>query len=259
MRTVWPPATKIAAQRRILIAGNWKMNGLRADGVRLACNLAERARINDVACELLLCPPATLLSLVGAAIVGSGIQLGGQDCHPAAAGPFTGSISAEMLRDAGCTHVIIGHSERRSAYGESDADVQAKTAAAWRAGLTAIVCVGETREERVSGRTIEAIIRQVSRSVPDGATADNLVIAYEPVWAIGSGQLPKHGEIGEAHAAIAANIPPATRILYGGSVNARNALDILRITDVGGALVGSASLCADDFWAVAKTFPPPIH
>src|SRR5216684_4388605 len=173
-------------ERKGLVAGNWKMNGRRADGIALARAIAERAK-EPHACDLLVCPPATLLGpigevLGGEALAGSGVALGGQDCHAAASGAFTGSISAEMLADLGCGHVIVGHSERRHGLGESDADVQAKTAAAWRAGLAAIVCVGETRAEREAGRAVEIVSRQIAGSIPDGAAAERLVVAYEPVW-----------------------------------------------------------------------------
>jgi triosephosphate isomerase len=243
-------------ERKQLVAGNWKMNGRRADGVALARAVAERAS-GPHACDLLVCPPATLLIPVGTALAGSGVALGGQDCHAAAAGACTGSISAEMLTDAGCSHVIVGHSERRHGCGESDADVRAKTLAAWRAGLVAIVCVGETRAEREAGRAVDIVSGQLAGSVPNGsenngAAADSLVVAYEPVWAIGTGLTPTIADIAEIHAAIRARIPSGTRILYGGSVNPKNAAEILALSDVDGALVGGASLKAEDFWAIAQ-------
>ncbi len=243
-------------ERKELVAGNWKMNGRRADGIALARAIAERAK-EPHACDLLVCPPATLLGpigevLGGEALAGSGVALGGQDCHAAASGAFTGSISAEMLRDAGCSHVIVGHSERRQTCGESDADVQAKALAAWRAGLVAIVCVGETRAEREAGIAIAVVSNQLAGSVPDGAAADRLVIAYEPVWAIGTGLTPTIADITEMHAAIRSRIPAGTRILYGGSVNPKNAAEILALPEVDGALVGGASLKAEDFWAIAE-------
>ena len=236
--------------RRQLVAGNWKMNGLRADGIALARAVAERAR-EPCARDLLVCPPATLLAAVGEALAGGAVALGGQDCHALPSGAFTGSISAEMLRDAGCSHVILGHSERRHGLGESDADVRAKTLAAWRAGLVAILCVGETRSEREAGRAIDVVSGQLAGSVPDGAEPDRLVIAYEPVWAIGTGLTPTNADIVEIHQAIRARIPAGTRILYGGSVNPRNAAEILALEEVDGALVGGASLKAEDFWAIA--------
>ena len=238
-------------ERKRLVAGNWKMNGRRTDGVALARAIAERAKTPH-ACDLLVCPPATLLGPVGEALAGSGVALGGQDCHAAASGAFTGCISTEMLHDAGCSHVIVGHSERRQTCGETDADVQAKTLAAWRAGLVAIICVGETRSEREAGIAIAVVSNQLAGSVPDDAAADNLVIAYEPVWAIGTGLTPTIADITEMHAAIRSRIPAGTRILYGGSVNPKNAAEILALPEVDGALVGGASLKAEDFWAIAK-------
>src|SRR5579864_2226209 len=169
--------------RKRLVAGNWKMNGLRPDGVALARGIAQLAR-RPHNCDLLVCPPATLLTEVGAALAGGAVALGAQDCHAEAKGAFTGDISAEMLRDAGCTYVILGHSERRHGHGERDDTVRAKTEAAWRAGLIAIVCVGETRAEREAGRAPEIVAGQLAGSVPGGAASDNIVIAYEPVWAI---------------------------------------------------------------------------
>jgi triosephosphate isomerase (TIM) len=237
--------------RKRLIAGNWKMNGLRADGLGLAAELARRAKEHRLRCELLVCPPATLLVLVAEVLQGSGIALGGQDCHAAPKGAFTGSISAEMLRDAGCSHAIVGHSERRHGNGETNADVRAKALAAWHAGLIAIVCVGETREEREGGRAFDVVGDQVVGSVPEGATAENLVIAYEPVWAIGTGLTPTSDDIARMQASIRAHLPTRTRILYGGSVNPSNATEILALHEVDGALVGGASLKAEDFWAIA--------
>jgi triosephosphate isomerase (TIM) len=238
-------------ERKGLVAGNWKMNGLREGGVALARAIAETAK-EPHACELLVCPPATLLVPVSDALAGSGVALGGQDCHAAASGAYTGCVSAEMLRDVGCSHAIVGHSERRQTCGETDADVLAKKLAAWRAGLIAIICVGETRAEREAGIAVEVVARQLAGSVPDGAVADNLVVAYEPVWAIGTGLTPTSADIAEMHSAIRDRIPSGTRILYGGSVNPRNAAEILALSDVDGALVGGASLKAEDFWAIAQ-------
>ena len=238
-------------ERKRLVAGNWKMNGLRADGLALGRGIAERAR-EQHACDLLVCPPATLLAAVGEALAGSGVGLGGQDCHPEPKGAFTGDISAEMLKDAGCSHAIVGHSERRHACGETDADVRAKTLAAWRAGLVAIVCVGETRIEREAGGALAVVAAQLAGSLPDGVSADKLVLAYEPVWAIGTGLTPTLDDISEIHAAIRGRLPAGTRILYGGSVNPKNAAEILALPEVDGALVGGASLKPDDFWAIAS-------
>jgi len=239
------------SDRTRLIAGNWKMNGLRADSIALAGDLAARAR-QPHACDLLICPPATLVAAVAEIAAGSGIAVGGQDCHSAPSGAFTGCISAEMLRDAGCSHVILGHSERRHGCSECDADISAKTLAAWRAGLVAVVCVGEVRAERESGRAVAVVSEQILGSVPEGATASRLVVAYEPVWAIGTGLTPTLQDIVEIHTAIRPHLPPGTRILYGGSVNPKNAAEILALDEVDGALVGGASLKADDFWAIVR-------
>jgi triosephosphate isomerase (TIM) len=242
-------------ERKQLVVGNWKMNGRRADGIDLARGLAGLAKAPH-ACDLLVCPPATLLTAVGEALAGSGIALGGQDCHAAPSGAYTGSISAEMLQDCGCSHVIVGHSERRHGLGESAADVRAKTLAAWRAGLVAILCVGETRAEREAGRAVDIVAGQLAGSVPNGSenpgAADKLIVAYEPVWAIGTGLTPTIADIAQIHAAIRARLPADTRILYGGSVNPKNAAEILALADVDGALVGGASLKAEDFWAIAQ-------
>jgi triosephosphate isomerase (TIM) len=240
------------ADRRMLVAGNWKMNGLRADGLALARDIVARAAGGLSACDLLVCPPATLLVPVGKAIAGSGVVLGGQNCHAAEKGACTGDVSAEMLKDAGCSYVIVGHSERRQNCGESDADARAKVAAAWRAGLVAILCIGETRAEREAGRAVAVVSGQLAGSMPEGTTADRLVVAYEPVWAIGTGLTPTLDDIAEIHHAIRAGVPEGTRTLYGGSVNPANAADILALVDVDGALVGGASLKAQDFWAIAQ-------
>jgi triosephosphate isomerase len=244
---------------RQLIAGNWKMNGLRADGTALAGAVA--ARVNGAGaleCDVLVCPPATLLATVGAAIAGSAVALGGQDCHPAAHGAHTGDVSAPMLADAGCRYVIVGHSERRANHGESDDLVRAKAAAAHAAGLVAIVCIGETLAERDAGSTLAVVGRQLAGSVPDAATSANTVVAYEPVWAIGTGRTPTSEQIAEVHGflrrALAGRIGAADafRLLYGGSVNAANAAAILAVPNVDGALVGGASLKADDFWTICR-------
>jgi len=243
--------------RTKLVAGNWKMNGLRADGLALAGELAERARaakgVQALHCELLICPPATLLSPVHETIAGSGIALGGQDCHAAPKGAFTGDVSAEMLADSGCAYVILGHSERRHGHGETDAEIRDKLAAAVRAGLKPILCVGETHQQRQSGHAIAVVAAQLTGSIPDGVARDGLIVAYEPVWAIGSGLSCKPENIAQMHAAIRADMAPATRILYGGSVNPTNAAGILALTDVDGALIGGASLDADSFWAIARS------
>jgi triosephosphate isomerase len=244
---------------RKLIAGNWKMNGLRADGLKLADEVAARARgAGQPGCDLLVCPPATLLALVKEALAGSPVALGGQDCHPEPKGPHTGDISAPMLKDIGCSHVIVGHSERRAEHGESDAVVRAKAAAARAAGLVAVVCIGETEAERDAGRTLEIVGRQLAGSLPQGMTAASLVVAYEPVWAIGTGRTPTVDDVAAVHAHIRERLRglvadvDAIRILYGGSVKPSNARELLAVPNVDGALVGGASLVAADFRAIAE-------
>ena len=241
---------------RKLIAGNWKMNLLAADGVGLAGAVAADAQ--GIAAEIVVCPPATLLVPVAMEIADSGVGLAGQDCHAAAAGAHTGDISAEMLADAGCRYVIVGHSERRSDHGEDDAGVRAKAAAARRAGLTAIVCVGESGAERDAGSAEQVVERQLRGSLGEGASAGNTVVAYEPVWAIGTGRTPTVGDIAAMHARIRAVLSDiaadatSLRILYGGSVKPGNAADILGLANVDGALVGGASLIAGDFLAICR-------
>ncbi len=248
--------------RRPLIAGNWKMNGLAADGLALAGELARR--VEDAAApafDLLVCPPFTLISRVGEALAGSAIALGGQDCHAARAGAHTGDISASMLADAGCSHVIVGHSERRADHAETDAQVRAKAAAARAAGLVAVICIGETEGERDAGETNAVVARQLAASLPDGATAANTVIAYEPVWAIGTGRTPNVAEVQDVHGLIRGDLvkrlgggeAAGLRLLYGGSVKPDNARTLMSLADVDGALVGGASLKADDFWAIAQS------
>jgi triosephosphate isomerase len=245
--------------RRPLIAGNWKMNGRLADGTALARDVAARTVAGGA--ELLLCPPATLIQPVADAIAGSSLQLGGQDCHAADAGAHTGDIAATMLKDLGCAYVIVGHSERRADHGESDETVRAKAAAALSAGLTPIVCVGENEAERDAGRAGRVVAAQLGGSLPDGWAPANLVVAYEPVWAIGTGRTGTPAEIAEIHALIRnelagmAGDAAALRILYGGSVKPDNAQAILALDDVDGALIGGASLKADDFMAIAASCP----
>ena len=240
-----------------LVAGNWKINGLRQDGATLAHELKERAGAagGALGCDLLVCPPATLISEVGGILAGSAIALGGQDCHAAPKGAYTGDISAEMLADLGCTYVILGHSERRQGHGETDAVLRGKIAAAWRAGLTAILCVGETQRQRQAGEAIEVVSSQLAGAIPDAGAAATLVVAYEPVWAIGTGLTATAEDISAMHAEIRRRIPAGTRILYGGSVNPKNADTILGLSEVDGALVGGASLNADDFWTIAQSCP----
>ncbi len=250
------------APPRKLIAGNWKMNGLKASGTALARELATRVRQRAPGCDLLVCPPAQLLFPVAEALAGSPIAFGGQDCHAKESGAHTGDISAAMLADAGCSHAIVGHSERRQEHGEGDALVKAKAEAALAAGLTPIVCVGETEAERTAGRALAVIETQVKGSLPGGGMGLP-VIAYEPVWAIGTGKTATADDVAEAHGHIrglltemlGAKSGSAIAILYGGSVKPANAAELLHVADVDGALVGGASLKADDFWAIAASCP----
>ena len=243
---------------RKLAAGNWKMNGLQADGLALARDIAARVPAEKPACDVLLCPPATLLAPIAGVLAGSAVALGGQNCHAAEKGAHTGEISAAMLKDAGCGYVILGHSERRADQGESDAQVRAKADAARAAGLIAIVCIGETLVQRDAGETLAVIARQIGGSLPDGSDARWLVIAYEPVWAIGTGRTPTVAQVGEVHGFIRRSLGAkvgdagAVRILYGGSVKPSNAPELMAVPDVDGALVGGASLVAADFWAIVR-------
>lgn len=234
---------------RKLAAGNWKMNGLSAQ-------LAEARALAEAfpapACEVLLCPPATLLAPMAQALAGTAIRVGGQDCHANAKGAHTGDISAPMLADAGAAFVILGHSERRSDHGESSDQVAAKVRAAWCAGLVAVVCVGETLAQRDSGETLAVVGAQLAGSLPEGADAANTVIAYEPVWAIGTGRTPMPEQIAEVHAFLRAHAPAGVRLLYGGSVNPGNAAVIFALANVDGALVGGASLKAADFGQIIR-------
>jgi len=247
---------------RKLVAGNWKMNGLKADGLALARALVLRAAAGDPPeCELAVCPPATLLAAVGETLRGSGIALGGQDCHGEPSGAHTGDISAAMLKDAGCAYVIVGHSERRSNHGETDEQVRAKATAARRAHLVPILCIGETLAERDAGEALDVVSRQLEGSLPEGLKEEQIVIAYEPVWAIGTGRTPTTEDVAAVHARIRKIVKErvkggaSTRILYGGSVKPANALELLGVANVDGALVGGASLNAPDFWAIAQHCP----
>jgi len=247
---------------RPLIAGNWKMNGLRSAMAEFEAMLAGASKVMGRA-DLLVCPPATLIAAFAAKRGGSkGVAIGGQDCHPKASGAHTGDISAEMLADAGASAVIVGHSERRADHGESDALVRQKAEAAWRAGLTAIVCIGETQGQRDAGKTLEVCQRQLEGSLPDAARADNLVVAYEPVWAIGTGLTPTAKDVEQIHQFIRETLTArfsgegaGMRILYGGSVKPSNARELLDVANVSGALVGGASLKAADFLAIAAGCP----
>ncbi|HVT55821.1 MAG TPA: triose-phosphate isomerase [Xanthobacteraceae bacterium] len=248
--------------RRPLVAGNWKMNGLAASIVELdliikGCPAELASKI-----DLLICPPFTLIEEFAAAAAGSPVHIGAQDCHPRPSGAHTGDISAEMLKDSGARAVIVGHSERRADHGEKNELVRAKAEAAHRAGLVAIICVGETSPERESGRTLDVVSDQLAGSVPNGTTGENVVVAYEPVWAIGTGKTPTAADIAEVHGLIrrelsarfGEDVGEAIRILYGGSVKPENAGTLLQAKDVDGALIGGASLKAKDFLGIAGAY-----
>ena len=250
------------AMGRKLIAGNWKMNGLKTEGVVLARAVAERlASAGPIPVDLLVCPPATLIWPVTEAVAGTGLAVGGQDCHPQVSGAHTGDISAAMLAEAGCGYVIVGHSERRQNHGETDALIATKVAAAHAAGLVAIICVGETDAERDRGEAGTVVERQLAGSIPASATATNTVIAYEPVWAIGTGRTATPADVAQIHALIRETLVrrldsgAAVRILYGGSVKPSNARELMAVPDVDGALVGGASLKADEFWGIVTSCP----
>jgi triosephosphate isomerase (TIM) len=254
--------TEAARTIRPLVAGNWKMNGLRAQ-------LGEALRVRDAVsapgaapkADVMICPPATLLLPLAEAAQGSKLLVGAQDCHWEPCGAHTGDIAAEMLKDAGAVAVIVGHSERRGGHGERDRDVRRKADAAHRAGLAAIVCIGETAGERSAGLTLEVVGRQLGASLPHAASAANTAIAYEPVWAIGTGITPSAGDVVRVHTAIRGMLTArfggegaAMRILYGGSVKPANAREILGLDNVNGALVGGASLRAQDFLAIVAAY-----
>ncbi len=237
--------------RRRLAAGNWKMNGTAASLAEVEALLG--AHLSPKV-EILLCPPATLLGRMAEMKGQHPLQLGAQDCHAEAGGAHTGDLSAAMLKEAGAAYVIVGHSERRTNHGETDAMVAAKARAAHGAGLTAIVCIGETLAEREGGQTLDVVGRQLDDSVPEGATGLNTVVAYEPVWAIGTGLTPTRDQIAEVHGFLRSRLSARmgadaahVRLLYGGSVKGSNAAEIFGIADVDGALVGGASLKAADF------------
>jgi triosephosphate isomerase len=247
---------------RPLVAGNWKMNG-RMMSARVLGEIREGYTVGlKSKVDLLVCPPATLVHTFSVIALGSRVAIGGQDCHAQESGAFTGDISAEMLADLGATHVIVGHSERRQYHREKDSDVRAKAEAARRAGLVAIVCIGETREEREAGKTLSVVRRQLRGSVPETATGADLVVAYEPVWAIGTGLTPSAADVAEVHDAIRDELKRLVgkaqqnqvRILYGGSVKPSNAKELLSVPNVDGALVGGASLAAADFLGIAGAY-----
>lgn len=235
--------------------GNWKMNGLRADQSEIDALIAAHP---DPRCGVVICPPATLIADLARKSGDSNLSIGGQDCHAGASGAHTGDISAEMLADAGAEYVILGHSERRTDHGETDDEIATKVAAAWRAGLVAVLCVGESEAERDAGATLSVLSRQIAGSLPDGADPTRTIIAYEPVWAIGTGRVAETAQIAEAHRALREDLSKrlgaaaasAIPILYGGSVKPANAAEIFSVPNVDGALVGGASLKAADFGAI---------
>ena len=245
---------------RPLVAGNWKMNGLAASAAEFGKIVAGAGAVAGKA-DLMVCPPATLLARFADAARGSAVAIGGQDCHAKPSGAHTGDIAAEMLADAGATAVIVGHSERRADHHETDAEVRDKALAAWRAGLTAIVCVGETQAQREAGKTLDIVGGQLAGSLPDGATAAKLVVAYEPVWAIGTGLTPTPADVAEVHGFIRKRLTErfgaegaGVRLLYGGSVKPSNAQELMTVGHVNGALVGGASLKAEDFLGIAAVY-----
>jgi triosephosphate isomerase (TIM) len=245
---------------RKLVAGNWKMNGGRADAQRFAAALIAQLAGKPPPCDMLVCPPAPLLDALKAALGGAPVALGGQDCHSAAKGAHTGDIAAGMLAEAGCSHVIVGHSERRAAHHETDAQVAAKAGAASAAGLIPIICLGESAAQRAAGATLGAVEGQLAGSLPADLAPARCVVAYEPIWAIGSGAIPTADEIAQVHGHLRARLVArfgapgqAVRLLYGGSVKPDNAGGIVRIPAVDGLLVGGASLLADDFWAICAS------
>jgi triosephosphate isomerase len=247
---------------RPLIAGNWKMNGTRVQALALTGELAAHVRAAPAPLpRIALCPPAPLLVTVGAAVAGTDIALGAQDCHAKEKGAHTGDVSAWLLADLGCRFVIVGHSERRADHGETDALVRAKAEAAIKAGLVPIVCVGETLAERDAGRAAEVVRRQVAGSLPAAASAATVVIAYEPVWAIGTGRTPTPDEIKAMHAVVRDTYAggradaAGLTVLYGGSVKGSNAAGLLAVPGVDGALVGGASLDAAEFWTIIRAAP----
>ena len=244
-----------------LVAGNWKMNGTR-DSLREVTGMASGldAEMTEKI-DVLVCPPATLVYLASAAVQDTGVSIGGQDCHVAASGAHTGDISAAMLEDAAATHVIVGHSERRTDHGESSATVRQKAEAVHAEHLVAIICIGETKEQRDAGQTLEVLKEQLQASVPDAATEQNTVIAYEPVWAIGTGVTPTADDVETAHAFLRRELEARfnggganMRLLYGGSVKPSNAAELMGVRNVDGALVGGASLKAEDFLAICEAY-----
>jgi len=252
----------MAQMIRPMVAGNWKMNGSRASLDELALMSTGFTPALRQKLDIMICPPATLVLAASQRAVGTGIAIGGQDCHANDAGAHTGDLSAGMLFDAGATAVIVGHSERRADHGESDATVRAKAEAARRNALIAIICVGETRADREAGKTLAVVRRQLKGSIPDHMTSRDLVVAYEPVWAIGTGLTPTAGDVAEVHAMIRQDLrrivgkeeAEKVRILYGGSVKPSNARELMLVPNVNGALVGGASLKALDLLGIVAAY-----
>ena len=251
----------MTATPRPLVAGNWKMNGTRASLEEIR-SLAGKLAGRKFKCGVMICPPATLLHEASEMAGGTGVEIGAQDCHQNVSGAHTGDISAVMLKDAGATAVIVGHSERRADHCETDAVVCAKARAVHEAGLVAIICVGETLEQRKAGETLKVISTQISGSLPTGVTAQNTVVAYEPVWAIGSGLTPTVDEVAQVHthirqtlaASLGASEAAGIALLYGGSVKPSNAVELMAADNVNGALVGGASLKAADFFGIIEAY-----
>jgi len=252
----------MAQMIRPMVAGNWKMNGSRASLDELALMSTGFTPALRQKLDIMICPPATLVLAASQRAVGTGIAIGGQDCHANDAGAHTGDLSAGMLFDAGATAVIVGHSERRADHNESDATVRAKAEAARRNALIAIICVGETRADREAGKTLAVVRRQLKGSIPDHMTSRDLVVAYEPVWAIGTGLTPTAGDVAEVHAMIRQDLrrivgkeeAEKVRILYGGSVKPSNAKELMSVPNVNGALVGGASLKALDLLGIVAAY-----
>ncbi len=249
-----------------LVVANWKMNHLRDSASGVITSLTEMVGSNNVLCDIVICPPATLLIEISKSLTKSSVLLGAQDCHTESSGAYTGDISAEMLVDAGCEYVIVGHSERRIGCGETDTQIKAKAEAAHSVGLIPIICVGETAEERQKGHTLDTVKRQLADSLPSDYNKNNTVVAYEPVWAIGSGKTPTVTEIVDVHRYIRGCLETnqhddlgSVRVLYGGSVNPETAPSLADIESVNGALVGGASLSAEPFWRIVEIFASSKH
>tara|TARA_R110002096_G_scaffold416576_2_gene619221 strand:+ start:34596 stop:35354 length:759 start_codon:yes stop_codon:yes gene_type:complete len=244
---------------KALVAGNWKMNGLKASAAEIS-KLNDLVSENGANCDVLICPPFTLISTL-IQLEAQNVAIGAQDCHMNMNGAHTGDISAEMIKELGCNHIIVGHSERRADHGETSECVNAKAAAAQSVGAIAIICVGETIDEREAGKALEVVTSQVKASIPSDATAENTIIAYEPVWAIGTGKVPTAADVEEVHKAVRdvltacfGSAGAEINILYGGSVKASNAYELMSVANVNGALVGGASLKADDFFGIISVY-----